>query len=114
MKTLIALAVTASAVLAPGLAQASTSKTLMNGQSSFGIPVQVAQTQRVVDVASLQRSFINVTCGDVVTFKNGDRTFSWRFEVANHAAFDLQAIAPQGFLDKAVKVYVSRNDQEGG
>lgn len=81
--------------------------------SSYGVavvgPTVPAQT---VDVSKLQRSHVNVRCGDVVVFRNGDRSFAWKFDVIGHRAIDLAKIAPQGFSTKPLKVYVASNDFE--
>lgn len=86
------------------------SETLYNGQSIYGRAVTQPQNARVVDV-SAQKS-LNVDCGETVTFKKGTQTFSWKFEAADHRAVDLRAIAPAGFVDGPLKVYVSRSEAE--
>lgn len=85
-------------------------ETLYSGQSVYGRSVPQPQSARVVDV-SAQKS-LNVVCGDTVTFKQGDKTFSWKFDTAGHRPVDLRAIAPAGFVDAPVMVYVSRSDAE--
>lgn len=86
------------------------SETLYNGQSIYGRAVTQPQNARVVDV-SAQKS-LNVDCGETVTFKKGTQTFSWKFETVGHRPVDLRAIAPAGFVDSPVTVYVSRSEAE--
>lgn len=83
---------------------------LYNGQSVYGRVVAQPQNARVVDV-SAQKS-LNVECGETVTFKKGTQTFSWKFESVGHRAVDLRAIAPAGFADASLMVYVSRSEAE--
>ena len=58
------------------------------------------------------RDSANIKCGDTITFRSGDKTFTWKFDVAGHRAVDLQKIAPAGFTKQPLMVYVSRNDAE--
>lgn len=50
--------------------------------------------------------------GDVVTFRNVAKSFTWKFEVPNHGRVELKAIAPADFDAPAVSVYVSRAESE--
>ncbi len=84
--------------------------TLANGKSVYGAAASASQAAKVVDVASA--GTLNVDCGETVTFRNGDKSFSWKFDVVGHRVVDLQAIAPAGFSSKPMKVYVARNDGE--
>lgn len=83
---------------------------LYNGQSVYGRAVPQSQDARVVDV-NAQKS-LNVDCGETVTFKKGSQTFTWKFESVGHHAVDLRAIAPAGFSDAPLMVYVSRSEAE--
>jgi len=47
-----------------------------------------------------------------VTFRNGEKTFSWKFDVISHRTVNLQTIAPAGFSDKALMIYVEKNELE--
>lgn len=77
----------------------------------LGKPVAEATTAaRSVDVTKVKA--LNVDCGDVVTFRNGARSFTWKFEVPNHGRVDLKAIAPADFNAPAMIVYVSRGEGE--
>lgn len=85
---------------------------LLNGTDTWDRVKAAAATHgtRVVNVA--EQDSLNVTCGDVVTFQSGGKTFSWKFDTTRHSAVDLQKIAPAGFSEKNFKVYVSRNEGE--
>lgn len=103
----------AGLLIAAGAAQAGqqASHLMANGKSVHGSEV-VAQagTAKVVNVDD--RKALNVNCGETVTFRKGDKSFSWKFDSANHTAVDLRTIAPAGFADKPLMVYVSRNEAE--
>ena len=103
--------------LAFGLALSATvasaamnTSTLANGKSVYGAAASASQTARVVDVSAA--STLNIDCGETVTFRSGDKSFSWKFDVVGHRVVDLQAIAPAGFSSKPLKVYVARSDGE--
>ena len=105
------------AALALGLALSATvasaamnTSTLANGKSVYGAAASASQTARVVDVSAA--STLNIDCGETVTFRSGDMSFSWKFDVVGHRVVDLQAIAPAGFSSKPLKVYVARSDGE--
>ncbi|HEX8954889.1 MAG TPA: CzcE family metal-binding protein [Burkholderiaceae bacterium] len=60
-------------------------------------------------------NYVNVTGGDIVRFKVGDKAFAWDFDTSGSMmAFDLQRIAPPGVLDHKVMVYVARNPDYSG
>lgn len=79
--------------------------------SAHGEAVTATQGARVVKVDAGKA--INVNCGDVVTFQSAGKSFTWKFSSASHRALDVRDIAPQGFTDKKLMVYVSRADSEG-
>lgn len=113
MKRIISMRALAMGLLAvAGFAQAGTPNPdlMNNGKSVFGEPVTATQDTRIINLA--KQNSLNVTCGDVVTFQNGSKTFSWKFDTTRHSAVDLQKIVPAGFTDKNVKIYVSRNEGE--
>lgn len=91
-------------------AQAQANPIMRNGKSVFGTPADASVATRVIDVQA--GSSVNVTCGDVVTFKSGEKSFTWRFDVAGHRSPVLSTIAPAGFVGNDFKVYVSRNRYE--
>ncbi len=105
--------VTSIAVLALTMstqALAAPAETFANGRSWFGVPVSSDQARLVVDVRTTE--FINIKCGDVVTFQNGSASFTWRFDVLNHGRVDARKVAPNGFMSGALMVYVRPNDYE--
>ncbi|MFT7772794.1 CzcE family metal-binding protein [Roseateles sp.] len=84
---------------------------MANGKSIHGEVAAATPNARVVNVDAGKA--INVNCGDVVTFQSAGKSFTWKFNSTAHRALDVREIAPQGFSDKKLMVYVSRNDAEG-
>lgn len=103
----IALGLALSATVASA---AMDNSTLNNGKSIYGAATTNSEAAKVVDVSKV--STLNIDCGETVTFRNGDKSFSWKFDVVGHRVVDLQAIAPAGFSGKPLKVYVARNETE--
>ncbi|MFN3302131.1 MAG: CzcE family metal-binding protein [Roseateles sp.] len=105
-------AIVASLLLAVGAAHAAplSGEAMINGKSVHGEAVAAAQGARVVNVDAGKA--VNVNCGDVVTFQSSGKSFTWKFSSVAHRAVDLRAIAPAGFTDKALKVYISRSEAE--
>jgi len=101
-------------LLAAGAASAHNPDLLRNGKSIYGETVEATQTQLRVDVT--KQDYINIDDGQSVTFSNGSKSFSWRFDVLHQRArVDLRRIAPAGFVDRPFIVYVSPNEwQRGG
>lgn len=112
MTRISASALVASLLFAAGAVQAAsmTNNIMMNGKSVHGEAVVATQGARIVNVDAGKS--INVNCGDVVTFQKADKTFTWKFSSVAHRAVDLRAIAPAGFTDKPLKVYISPTDAE--
>ncbi len=109
-KVLTSVALTSAAALSATGAFAASDETYANGRSIYGVPASQGAESKVLDVANTK--FANIKCGDTVTFRSGDKTFTWKFDVAGHRAVDLQKIAPAGFTKQPLMVYVSRNDTE--
>lgn len=107
---LTSIALTSAAALSATGAFAASDETFANGRSIYGVPANQSADASVLDVAKAK--FANIQCGDIVTFRSGDKTFTWKFDVAGHRAVDLQKIAPAGFATQPFMVYVSRNDTE--
>ena len=76
----------------------------------LGKPTTAGADATVVDVS--KTSVLNIECGDVVTFRNGDQSFSWKFDVISHRMVNLKTIAPADFKAPDLRVYVAPNDQE--
>ena len=106
-KTAFVLSLALSAALASATTDRSTTR---DGKSMYGAMSSPSQAVKVVDVESAK--FVNVVCGETVTFRSGDKSFSWKFEVLNHQAVDLMAVAPKGFTNKSLKVYITPNLHE--
>jgi len=87
----------------------------------FGEPVQAPSVERAIMTAVADRtisiddktSWINVQHYEVVRFVSNGREFTWYFDgLAQPSAFDLMQIAPAGFLDHGVTVYVSPTERD--
>ena len=100
-----------AAVLVTGSAFAA-GDTYINGKSVYGQPARETVNAKVVDVTQAQR--LNVRCGETVTFVNGDKKFSWKFDVAGHRAVDVSKIAPADFGVKMATVFIAPNEFERG
>lgn len=99
-----------AAALAGTSAFAKGSDTLRNGQSIYGKSVSPTEGTRVVDVAAADK--LNVRCGDTVTFVNGVKRFTWKFDAVNHQRVNLAKIAPSDFGQADLSVYIAGNDLE--
>jgi hypothetical protein len=82
----------------------------------LGEPAQAPSIERSIITAVADRTividdktkWVNVRHFEVVRFVSSGREFSWYFDgVAQPGAFDLRALAPQGFVDHDVTVYVA-------
>jgi len=85
----------------------------------LGEPAQPASAVRTVVTAAYGRTidiaggtkWVNVNHGEVVRFVANGREFTWYFDgVSQPRPFDLSEIAPAGFVDHGVKVYVGLGD----
>jgi len=115
MKAHVAPTALIAAVFALGCASAMANDNQRVPASNgwLGKPVAEATTAaKTVDVTKIDA--LNVDCGDVVTFRNGAKSFSWKFEVPNHGRVDLSAIAPADFNAPNINVYVARAESERG
>ena len=73
----------------------------------LGNPATVGTGVKIL-VITPQTRHVNVTGGEVIDFKVGDKAFAWHFFVApTVSAFDLQRVAPPGILDHSVIAYVA-------
>lgn len=84
--------------------------------SELGEPAVAPSPERAIVTAVAGRTitvtgdtkWVNVNHYDVVQFASNGREFTWSFDgVAQPGAFDLSEIAPAGFVDHSVTVYVS-------
>lgn len=100
-----AIAALLVAIASPAAAGAERSDLSLHGRATAAAP-----SARQVDVDQVR--VVNVDCGDTVTFRKGDKTFSWKFDSLQHRAVDLRTLAPAGFADKPLMVYIARNEAE--
>lgn len=87
----------------------------------LGEPVQAPSLERAITRATAGRTiaitgetkWVNVEHLEVVRFVSNRREFTWFFDgVAQPGAFDLMQIAPAGFVDHGVTVYVSPSERD--
>lgn len=87
----------------------------------LGEPARAPSVEHAVITAVADRAIIvtgetrwvNVKHLEVIRFVSNDREFTWVFDgVDQPRPFDLAQIAPAGFVDHGVTVYVSPNDNE--
>ncbi|MDA8519641.1 CzcE family metal-binding protein [Acidovorax sp. NCPPB 4044] len=81
-----------------------------SGQSTLGRPASATDAVRTVDAS--QTRTLNVKCGQTIAFRNGDKTFAWKFDVAAHRPVSLAAISPPDFGAGTLQVYVAPNEGE--
>ncbi|WCM92266.1 CzcE family metal-binding protein [Acidovorax sp. NCPPB 2350] len=91
-------------------APAARGDTYANGQSALGRAANPANATRTVDAS--QARTLNVKCGETIAFRNGDKTFAWKFDVAAHRPVNLAAISPSDFGASPLRVYVAPNEGE--
>ena len=97
----------AAFILAPLVASAAPVDHFMDGASVYGDPGTVAAGDRVVDVGTTKA--INVSYGETVVFRSGDKQFGWTFDGLGGRPVDLAKIAPQDFSGAAMTVWVGKN-----
>jgi hypothetical protein len=73
----------------------------------LGNPAAVGTGVRTLNITP-QTKHVNVTGGEIIDFKVGDKAFAWHFFVASSiSSFDLKRVAPPGVLDHSVIAYVA-------
>lgn len=91
---------------------------LFAGCSAFNAPVPAALLGDAATDAAAERTividpatrYVNVTGGEIIRFKLGNKTFTWHFDGAlNVTQFALQRIMPADLLDHPVTAYVRPN-----
>lgn len=99
-----------------------------NGEATFAAvpeePAQYADTDvhghaaatsradRVIEVHA-GMGHVNVTSGETVLFKVGNRAFAWTFEpTLAHPSFDISEIAPHGVAVRGVRIYCAPDQYE--
>ena len=76
----------------------------------FGKPAQASAAQRTISIDPKTR-WITVERGEIVNFVANGREFAWDFD-GMYSTFDLNRIAPNGVLDRRLKVYVWPNAED--
>jgi len=87
----------------------------------FGEPAQAPSAERAIISAVADRTitiddktkWVNVNHYEVIRFASSGREFTWYFDgVAQPRPFDLMQIAPAGFVDHGVTVYVAPSERD--
>jgi len=93
----------------------------MKPSDLLGEAAQAPSLERAIVTAVADRTitigdktkWVNVTHFEVVRFVSNGREFTWYFDgVAQPGAFDLMQIAPEGFVNHGVTVYVSLSERD--
>jgi Heavy-metal resistance protein CzcE len=77
----------------------------------YGTPAAETSTDRIVHLDP-HSHWVNVDYGETVRFvaqsgNGSERSFAWRFDVSSDVwSVDLSKVAPAGFPDRNVRVYV--------
>lgn len=76
--------------------------------NAFGAPAPANAADRRIELIPGSK-WVNVTGGETVTFVEGGKAFTWRFDpfLFNTAPFGLAEIAPKDFSAQNVRVYVA-------
>jgi len=108
-----------SSLFAVALSAASLSASAAMRTDLLGEAAQAPSAQRSYVSAVAERTininggtkWVNVNHGEVVRFVSNGREFTWYFNgVSQPQPFDMTEIAPAGFVDRGVKVYVGLGD----
>ncbi len=108
-----------TSLFAVTLSAASLSAAAATRTDLLGEPAQAPTAQRAVVTAAYARTiditggtkWVNVNHGEVIRFVSNGREFTWYFDgVSQPRPFDMAEIAPAGFVDHGVKVYVGLGD----
>ncbi len=70
----------------------------------FGSTALASQAERSITIVT-DTPWVNVRQGESVRFVAGPNEFGWKFDGAA-SAFDLMRVAPAGFLNRSLTVYV--------
>ena len=82
--------------------------------SLYGQAVSPESAQRTI-VITPTTSGVNVEGGEIIRFVVGDKAFGWNFNNSTTiSAFSLNAVAPPGILQQAVRVYISPDPKYAG
>jgi len=71
----------------------------------LGGAVDASQAERTITIRSETR-WANVRHGESIRFLSGQQALVWKFD-GSARSFDLRRVAPAGFLDRPITVYVA-------
>jgi Heavy-metal resistance protein CzcE len=89
-----------------GLAGALSLAHAQSADFRFGSAIDAAQAERSITIAADTR-WANVTQGESIRFVSGANVFGWKFD-GTHSAVDLSKLAPAGFVERPLMVYIKR------
>ena len=87
----------------------------------FGEPAQAPSAERAIVTAVADRTitiddktkWVNVNHYEIIRFVSNGREFTWYFDgMAQPRPFDLIQLAPAGFVNHSVTVYVAPSDRD--
>ncbi len=106
----LARATLASIIMAATMAPASASSIAQ----PHGSKVDNSQAMREIKVYDSTKA-INVARNEIVRITNamGDK-FTWQFDTLHHPTIDLKKIAPAGFTQRPIQIYVGQGADERG
>ncbi len=87
----------------------------------FGERAQAPSSERAIYTAAAERTitiddktkWVNVNHYEVIRFASNGSEFTWYFDgLAQPGAFDLMQIAPAGFVNHGVTVYVAPTERD--
>jgi len=94
-------------LLVPTAVAAAHGDSAVHGQTA-----SAGSVNRVIDVRPGTRH-VNVTSGETVLFRVGDKSFTWTFDpTLDHPSFDLGQIAPAGVAAQGVRIYCAPDQYE--
>ena len=106
--TLLARTTLASILLVTGMTPASAMIANPNGTK-----VDTARAMRDIRIDGTTKS-INVSRHEVVRIINAaGAQFTWHFDTLHHPTIELSKIAPSGFAERTVLIYVGQGPDEG-
>lgn len=96
----------------PAAEALSTAKPAQGDTPVHGHASASAAPDRTIEVGPGTRH-VNVTSGETVLFKVGDRSFTWTFDATlDHPSFELSQIAPEGLAVQRVRIYCAPDPYE--
>ncbi len=78
----------------------------------LGTPAPAALATRVIKLGAGSK-YLNVNRGEIVTIVNGEKAFTWRFDMVSMPSLELAKIAPRDFGTGHLRVYVAVDQDEG-